>query len=195
MSAEPLAAVHHLDAESARAIRDELADVYEIAYADKLDGAFRSRPRFLERLDVHLARDGFAMVTARHDGGLIGYVYGIPLPTDTGWWTNFIGDLPADVAELTYKGAMFAIAELMTVPTWRRRGVARHLHDTLLDLRPEAAATMLVDPANTPALRAYEAWGWHLIGAVQPFPDSPRFQSQIRWLPAVGGQSPGPTVT
>jgi ribosomal protein S18 acetylase RimI-like enzyme len=172
--------VRELDADNARAIRDRLADLYELAYADKLDGAFRSRPRFLDRLDAHLARDGFAMVTAEHDGTLIGYTYGFPLPPDTGWWTHFVGELPAHVADLTRRGALFAIAELMTVPDWRRRGVARRLHDALLAGRPEMTATMLVDPTNTPAIHAYDSWGWKEIGAVQPFPDSPRFQARLR---------------
>lgn len=177
-SSGPDVTIRRIDVETARTMRDQLADLYEIAYADKLDGAFRSRTRFLERLDAHLDRDT-DLVTAEHADELIGYIYGFPLPPGTGWWTGFDGHLPDDLAALTKAGKVFAIAELMVTPPWRRRGIARRLHDALLAHRSEAIATMLVDPANTAAMAAYEAWGWRPIGHVQPFPDSPHFESRI----------------
>jgi len=161
-------------------MRETLADVYERAYADKLDGAFRSRGRFLERLDTHLERPGTELVAAYKSNELIGYIYGFPLPNDSGWWRGFEGELPPEVAQVTAEGAVRAIAELMVVPEQRRQGVARRLHDSLMETwHGGGLATMLVDPANAPARLAYVSWGWELLGYLKPFPDSPRFEARV----------------
>lgn len=172
--------LRRIPADEARAMRETLADVYERAYADKLDGAFRSRGRFLERLDAHLERPGTELVALFKRNALIGYIYGFPLPNDTGWWRGFEGELPSEVEQATAEGAVRAIAELMVVPEERRLGNARHLHNTLMDAwHGEGFATMLVDPANIPARSAYVSWGWELLGHLKPFSDSPRFESRI----------------
>jgi len=161
-------------------ITDTLADVYEAAYADRLDGAFRSRHRFLERLDAHRLREGFELVTGLTSGTVIGFMYGFALHPHTNWWNGFEGELPAEIADLTRQGDVFAVAELATLPAWRRLGVAHNLHNALVAQRIETVATLLVDPANVPALCAYRSWGWERIGYLQPSPDSPRFESHIR---------------
>ncbi len=172
--------LRRLNEDEARALRETLADVYERAYADKLDGAFRSRGRFLERLDAHLSRPGVDLVAAYKGSELVGYIYGFTLPAGTKWWDSFHGDLPPEVVEATKQGRMRAIAELMVVPKQRRQGIARRLHDELVrGWQGEGYATMLVDPANTPARTAYKSWGWTLIGHEQPFEDSPRFESRL----------------
>lgn len=175
--------LRRLGADQARAIRETLADIYERAYADKLDGAFRSRGRFLERLDAHLERDGTELVAAHTGNELVGYIYGFPLPAATGWWKGFEGELPPEVAQATAEERVRAVAELMVVPERRRQGIAEQLHDALLEgWRDEGIATMLVDPANTPARSAYVSWGWELLGHLKPFQDSPRFESRIKSL-------------
>lgn len=177
--------LRRLDSDEARAIRETLADLYERAYADKLDGAFRSRGRFLERLDAHLERDGTEMVAANDGSQLVGYIYGFPLPRDTGWWSGFEGQLPTGVQDATKAGRVRAIAELMVVPERRREGIARRLHDALIEGWQTGAAdlaTMLVDPANTPARSAYVSWGWEMLGHLKPFLDSPRFEARVLGL-------------
>ena len=69
--------------------------MYEEAYAEKLDGAFRSRHGFLDRLHGYLQRPGFDLVAASADGeDLAGYIFGFPLGvTDRqhaggGGWTS-----------------------------------------------------------------------------------------------------------
>jgi ribosomal protein S18 acetylase RimI-like enzyme len=162
-------------------IYETLADAYEAAYAERLDGGFRSRRSFLERLDAHRQRDGFELVGGLQAGTLIGFMYGFTLHPHTEWWSGFEGELPAEIAALTRAGNVFAVAEMVTRPAWQRRGVAHNLHDALVGGRIEAVATLLVDPTNEPALSAYRAWDWELIGFIQPYPDAPRFESRVRW--------------
>lgn len=38
-------------------------------------------------------------------------------------------------------------------------------------------ATLLVRPDNEPARPAYLRWGWHTLGEIQPFPNSPRYDA------------------
>ncbi|GAA1775447.1 hypothetical protein [Actinomadura chokoriensis] len=47
----------------------------------------------------------------------------------------------------------------------------------------EERATLLVREDNESAQRAYARWGWRKAGKVQPFPDSPHFDSMIIDLP------------
>ncbi|MEK8173506.1 GNAT family N-acetyltransferase [Streptomyces sp. M19] len=91
-------------------------------------------------------------------------------------------EVPARVLDLTGQGQVFAISELMVRPAWRRQGIARVLHNALLTDRPEELATILVDPKNTPARSAYYAWGWKKLGDIQPFDNSPVFESLTKRL-------------
>ncbi|WP_405936236.1 GNAT family N-acetyltransferase [Streptomyces sp. NBC_00726] len=171
-----------LDGAQADKNRELLADVYEEAYAEKLDGAFRSRDGFLDRLSAYVQRPGFELVQALDGDDLLGYIFGFAIaPTGT-WWGGFHGDVPADVLDLTKASKVFAISELMVRPQARRQGIARLLHDQLLAGRSEALGTILVDPNNTPARSAYYAWGWEKLGDIQPFENSPVFESLTKHL-------------
>ena len=160
-------------------IRETLADLYEAAYADRLDDRFRNRIGVLSRLDGHLTRP-VTFVSAKAEGKLIGFGYGFPLPPGSPWWRSF-QPVPGTAFDPTDR-EFFAIAELMVKPERRRQGIARQLHNRLLAQTDLPCATMLVDPANTPARSAYIAWGWQLVGHMQPFPESPRFESRVRDL-------------
>ncbi|MGW1198840.1 N-acetyltransferase family protein [Streptomyces sp. NPDC002536] len=174
--------LNRLNGEEADERREALADVYEEAYAEKLDGAFRSRPAFLDRLAAYVQRPGFELVTAREGNELVGYVFGFGIAPSGTWWGGFRGEVPSHVSVLTGQGKVFAISELMVRPPWRRRGIARRLHDELLTGRSEDLGTILVDPKNTPARSAYYAWGWEKLGDIQPFDNSPVFESLVRQL-------------
>ncbi len=171
-----------LDGRAADDRREALADVYEEAYAERLDGAFRSRTAFLDRLAAYVQRPGFELVSAIEDHEIVGYIFGFGIAPSGTWWGGFCGEVPQEVREPTKQGQVFAISELMVRPAWRRRGIARLLHDNLLEGRREILATILVDPANTPARTAYYSWGWKKIGDIQPFENSPIFESLAKFL-------------
>ncbi|MGK5549702.1 N-acetyltransferase family protein [Streptomyces sp. URMC 127] len=174
--------LRRLDGKEADGEREVLADVYEEAYADKLDGAFRSRAAFLDRLSAYVQRPGFELVAGEDGGTLAGYVFGFVIAPAGSWWGGFRGEVPEEVRRLTGQGKVFAISELMVRPAWRRRGVARLLHDELLASRDEKLGTILVDPGNVPARSAYYAWGWEKLGEIRPFDNSPVFESLIKQL-------------
>lgn len=177
----PLALDRH-DTARARAIQDDLFALYASIYADQLSDPFYSVERFAERFAGHSARAGFELVTGRIDGELIGYAYGGPLPARTQWWNGLRDAIPPEL--LAEDGSRtFALNEIMVTGNWRRLGIARTLHDTLLADRPERRATLLVDPGNTPARTAYLSWGWQLLGHLQPFPDAPVYDALVVDLP------------
>jgi GNAT superfamily N-acetyltransferase len=187
MATVDLALVHY-DRESAAAVVDELVDVYAEVYADRLGDPFYATERFVERLATYRARPGYALVTGRFGGDLLGYAFGVALPADSLWWRGLRCPVPEETTRET-GDRTFAVNELMVRVPWRRRGVARQLHDALLGRRPEERATLLVDPANTPARTAYLSWGWSVVGPLQPFPDAPVYDAMV--LDLGGGRDPG----
>lgn len=174
-------AIEHLDAASMRAIHDEILALYQHVYADRLNDPFSTPTRFWERLEAYASRIGFNMVTGRMNGELVGFALGYPLPSESQWWKHLRGPHQHDTDFLREDGRRtFAVNELMVHPAWRGRSIGRTLHHELLAHRPEERATLLVRPGNEPARSAYLRWGWEVIGTVQPFPDSPVFDSLIR---------------
>jgi GNAT superfamily N-acetyltransferase len=157
-------------------------NVYAEVYADKLGDPFFTVDRFLERFRGHTSREGYALVTCHVDAELVGYAYGLPLAADTAWWRGLRSTAPDDVRRETGRRT-FALNEIMVRAPWRRHGIARGLHDALLGARAEERATLLVDPANTPARTAYLRWGWEVLGTVQPFPDAPVYDAMTIDLP------------
>lgn len=166
------------DTAGARAIQDELFALYADIYADQLSDPFYSVDRFAERFAGHSGRAGFGLVTGRVADELVGYSYGGPLSATTQWWGGLRGPVPPEAT--TEDGSRtFALNEIMVHKRWRRRGFARALHDTLLDERPERRATLLVDPGNVAARTAYLAWGWQVLGQLQPYPDAPVYDALV----------------
>ncbi|HKT04878.1 MAG TPA: GNAT family N-acetyltransferase [Rugosimonospora sp.] len=160
--------VRHFDARGAEAQRDELTGLYRRVWLAgwKDDDPFFSTERFADRLDSHLTRPGFALVTARLDGHLIGYIYGF-------------GRTAED---------KFIICELMVAADHRRQGIATRLHDEVLSTRREQSAELLVDKQNAPAQSAYRRWGWRRTGDLQPFPDAPDYDVMGISLPIGTGR-------
>jgi GNAT superfamily N-acetyltransferase len=164
------------DAAGAQARADALVAVFADVYAAKADDPFFSVERFTERLRLHQSRDGHTLVTGHVDGQLIGYAYGLPLGADTRWWSGLTEPVPPELLHETGRRT-FALNEIMVLADWRRRGIARQLHDALIGHRTEERATLLVEPTNSPARAAYERWGWREFGHVRPFADSPLYTS------------------
>lgn len=169
------------DAEGMKQQKDDLLRVYQEVYAERLNDPFFYPDRFWKRLEGYASREGFRLVTGQLEGELIGFTLGESLPAGSGWWRGFKGEVDPDLLRET--GARtFGINELMVRPTWRRHGYAKGLSNALLEGRPEERATLLVRAENIPAYTAYRAWGFHTIGQVQPFDDSPLYEAMMKSL-------------
>ncbi|WBB47428.1 GNAT family N-acetyltransferase [Verrucosispora sp. WMMA2044] len=159
--------------DEAEKLVDELVSLYLEVHAD--EGEFYSEERYLRQLGAHRERNGWQLVTATVNGVLIAYIYGFPLPPQTRWWEGLNGDVPAGFTDEDGRRT-FAISELLVRAGWRRKGVARALHDRLLSGRTEQRATLLVRPDNAIARRAYDSWGWRQQARLRPsWENAPEF--------------------
>ncbi|MBZ6204725.1 GNAT family N-acetyltransferase [Streptomyces olivaceus] len=155
------------------AIRPTLLAVHADAYADEMDDEFNQRfPWFVDHWGGH---PGFACVIGYDGDEPVGFAYGAPATPGREWWREHLSEPPTD-------DSTFSVSELMVRPHWRKTGTAKHLHETLLEDRPESLAVLLVDPGHPKVEALYEAWGYRRIGNRQPFPDSPNFTVMLRDL-------------
>ncbi|MGW7264240.1 GNAT family N-acetyltransferase [Streptomyces sp. NPDC054842] len=148
--------------------RDAVADVHVTAYRGAAGAEYRDRQSYLRRFEQHVGQPDFDMVVADANG-LAGCVYGFRVARTGDWWSDFRGDLPPDVEELTTSGRAFQLAELMVLPAHRRQGVATRLAERLL---ARLGSDLVVASVNGPdanghanvAARTLHSWGWSRLG-------------------------------
>ncbi|MFI5537950.1 GNAT family N-acetyltransferase [Nocardia sp. NPDC051900] len=176
-------------AAQARELRDEVETIFRDSYVDAIESGeeFESPEAFMHRFDAYTdpARAGaFELVIARLDGEPCGQAWGWPLTAKTAWWDGLKLD-EGDQASFTAENGSrtFAFSEIMVRKQFTGKGIARALHDELLEGRPERRATLLVRPDNRRAYDNYRRWGWHRVGTLRPdWPDAPRFDVLMRDL-------------
>lgn len=169
------------DANDLPELKTGLLDVFTEVYAERLDNLFFAPERFWQRVEGYGKQAGYTLVTGTLDTKLVSYTMGYTLPATSGWWKGFRGDVDPTLLEETCTRT-FAINELMVRPAWRRHGFAKALSAELLRNRQEDRATLLVRSENAPAVTAYQSWGFHTIGHVQPFNDAPTYEAMVRDL-------------
>jgi GNAT superfamily N-acetyltransferase len=103
-------------------------------------------------------RDGFAFIAAWEGETLAGMAYGFTMPSGE-WWRNADTEPPADVRN----APKFAVMEWCVSPSHRGRGIGGRLMSELLADRPEATATLNVNPAAA-ARDIYLSSGWKSCG-------------------------------
>ena len=167
--------------EGLRDQRDDVLAVYREAYAERLDDPFFYPERFWERIERGSHRDGFRLVTGRVRDELVGFTLGSVLPADTAWWRGLTGTPDPGLVRET-GNRTFGINELQVRPAWRRRGYAKAMSQALLEGLPVERATLLVRAENTAAYTAYVSWGFHVVGQMRPFDDSPLYEAMVRDL-------------
>jgi GNAT superfamily N-acetyltransferase len=166
------------DAAGLHQLREPLMDVYRDAYADKLDHPFFTEARMWERLEAYATRDGFTLVLAYEGGELVGYALGNTFMAGSRWGQGMITDVaPALLVEDGKR--TFGFNYIMVRHTYRRRGIAKALHDKLIASRHEVRACLLVLPENVAARSAYLTWGWYKIGDLRPFDDAPVYDAML----------------
>ncbi|MGX1805428.1 GNAT family N-acetyltransferase [Nocardia sp. NPDC055321] len=187
----PLAGLtfEHCSATRAREIREVVEDIYRRSYVDAIASgdSFESPAEFMRRFEAYTDPDrgsGFELVLAHVNGAPAGQTWGWPLGVNARWWSGLVldeGDHDEFIAEDGTR--TFALSEIMVCAEYTGHGLARALHDKLLAARSERRATLLVQPANERAYKAYRKWGWRKVGALRPsWPDAPHFDVLIREL-------------
>jgi GNAT superfamily N-acetyltransferase len=172
----------------ARAARDTVCLVHQDAYAEAIASGdpFDSVDEFMRRFESYTRPEntGFELVIGyTSDGEPVGQTWGWPLTPSTGWWTGLEGE-PEPGFTREDGRRTFALSEIMVRKAWTGRGLAHALHDELLGTRPEQRATLLVEPDNERAERAYTSWGWRQVGRLRPgWENAPSFKVLMIDLP------------
>lgn len=164
--------IERLDGPQAAEAEDAIRLVYAEAFVEPpynktptdVDANFR-RFRSQIKKPTFLA----ALARTEEDDEPVGIAYRHALSADTGWW---------DVVEPPVTDAMrredgrrtFGLMELAVRAAWRRQGIARKLHDTLLaDLGGAERVILNARPDTEPAQAAYRSWGYRTIGHGHPW--------------------------
>ncbi|QIJ62944.1 GNAT family N-acetyltransferase [Streptomyces sp. JB150] len=162
--------VERLDGQAALQAEDAFTLVYAEVFAEppyretdeEVAATFR-------RFRSQARKPGFAAALARTEHGeAVGMAYGHPLPQNTGWWDALTEPVADDMRREDGRRT-FGLMELAVREPWRRQGIARHLHVTLL--RGVTAERMLlnVHPESAAAVAAYRSWGYRKIGEARPW--------------------------
>ena len=137
----------------------------------------------MDRYGHYAAIPGFDLVIAYSDGQPAGQAWGWPLAPGSTWWDGLLTPVEAGFTDETGTRT-FAFSEIMVREDLTGRGLAHQLHDELLRKRPEQRATLLVEPDNDTAYRAYTRWGWAKAAELRPaWPDAPLWDVLILPLP------------
>lgn len=168
----------------ARTLRPTVEAVYTSSYVEAIASghSFDSVEAFMSRFDHYAGIAGFDLVVAYHGDRAVGQTWGWPLNAGTAWWTGI--DVEPERGFTQEDGRRtFALSEIMVARDWTGQGVAHALHDTLLAARSEQRGTLLVEPENVVARRAYLHWGWRKVTQLRPgWPDAPVFDVFIKDL-------------
>lgn len=157
----------------ARRLQDTVEAIYARSYVEAIASGdpFDSIDTFMHRFDSYTAQPEFDLMVAYHGSAAIGQAWGWPLTEHSKWWEGFLSEPePGFTHEDGHR--TFALSEIMVSQEWADKGVAHALHDHLLSTRRESRATLLVEPENTRAYRAYVHWGWRKVTQLRPYWDN-----------------------
>ncbi|WP_052849946.1 GNAT family N-acetyltransferase [Streptomyces avicenniae] len=182
--------VELLDGPGAAAAEDAILAVYAEAFAEPpylktAADVAANRRRFRSQVRKPTFRAALATTTA--GGEPVAMAYGYPLSPATGWWARLITPVPEELSRET-GSRTFGLIELAVRATWRRQGVARRLHDALLD-GPEERVLLNARPDAAPAQAAYRSWGYRIVGRAHPWDGAALHDVMLKEL------HPHPTTT
>ncbi|MFF1686164.1 MULTISPECIES: GNAT family N-acetyltransferase [unclassified Streptomyces] len=152
----------------------QAVDAFRLVYAD----VFAEPPHNEAADDVSAAFRRFRSQTCKRtfrgavahteDDEPVGMAYGYPVEPDTGWWDELTEPVPDDMRREDGHRT-FGLMELAVRGPWRGQGVARRLHETLLDGIEAERVLLNVHPDSKAASAAYQAWGYRKIGEARPW--------------------------
>jgi GNAT superfamily N-acetyltransferase len=162
-------------------VEQQLIAVYaEVYQREAADDPFFTVERYTERLHRHAAAPRWGCAFGDVDGEPVGYAYGFARTAEYRW-QGLLTDVPAD--QLTETDTRtFALCEVMVRERWRGSGIARTLHEELMSHRIEERSHLLVEEDHPKVRALYERWGYEWMGTMQPYADSPRYDSMLRHL-------------
>ncbi|MBC3983491.1 GNAT family N-acetyltransferase [Streptomyces sp. AC536] len=168
----PQSAVHVERMNGAAAARAEeaFALVYAEAFAEPpYEKTVRDVEANFRRFRSQVRKATFRAALARSvEGEPVGIAYGYPLSASTGWW----GRLTTPVTDEQRREdghRTFGLMELAVRAPWRKQGVARRLHDAILDDVAEERVLLNARPDVPAAQAAYRSWGYEKIGEAYPW--------------------------
>lgn len=170
MSQPAQVSVEQLDGPAAARAEEAFRLVYAEAFAEPpydetetdVAAAFR---RFRSQTRKATFRGALASAP---DGEAVGMAYGYPLGPQTGWWDQLTVPVPDEMRREDGRRT-FGLMELAVRAAWRRQGIARRLHDAVLDGTEAARVLLNVHPDSKAAVAAYRAWGYRKIGDARPW--------------------------
>lgn len=175
--------------EAAKNFVDTAARIHADIYGEPLfeNHPFFSEKLFRQRYEMALNQPRLELLTARLDGVIVGYMYGYAIRAEDGWWdavewSREAQDNRRDDYVLEDGTRTVVIPEILVKLQWRRRGIARLMHDKFLSGREEWRAGLRVLPHNAAAKSAYLKWGWNKVGMVRPDPRAPLYECMIKKL-------------
>ncbi|MFE5537381.1 GNAT family N-acetyltransferase [Streptomyces sp. NPDC056492] len=174
MSRSAPIAIEQLDGPAAALAEDAFRLVYAEAFAEPpyaetetdVAAAFR---RFRSQIRK---RTFLGFLATADDGEPVGMAYGYSLGPQTGWWDQLTEPVPEDMRREDGRRT-FGLMELAVRAAWRRRGVARRLHETLLVTTDAERVLLNVHPDSQAAVAAYRAWGYRKVGDARPGAGAP----------------------
>lgn len=171
MNQLPRVTVRRLDGGAAREAESAFRSVYAEAFAEPPYGETEAGvSATFRRFRSQTRRDGFAgALAATETGEPVGMAYGYPLGPKTGWWDQLTEPVTDDMRREDGRRT-FGLMELAVRAAWRRQGIARRLHDALLDGSEAERVLLNVHPGSQAAVKTYRAWGYRKVGEARPWP-------------------------
>lgn len=138
----------------------EVFEVYDAVFGDQPDYPAWRRGVW----DRHVARNGFRVARAYHEGVLVGFAYGYTGEPGQWWPDQAARVLAPDVAE-EWLGGHFELVSIGVLETARGGGVGRALLERLThDLPHDRWVLMTSADPEDPARHLYARAGWKVIG-------------------------------
>jgi GNAT superfamily N-acetyltransferase len=169
--------LEHIEAHNAQALKPVLVEIYTEVYREHLAEPFYTAEAFALRLDAHVAREGWACILGRVAGDPAGFIYGYPSPGASSWHGLRTEVDPELIKEPS--GRTFDLCEFMVRAPWRGTGIAKVLHDELMNSRPEQRCSLLVQQRRPKVRALYERWGYKWAGDMLPADDAPLYNAMI----------------
>lgn len=120
----------------------------------------------------HLACPGARSLGATTgDGGLVGFVYG--MPNDRAhWWSTVVQPYMRRRGTEQWLDGSFVITELHVLPAFQGLGIGRQLITTITDTATEPRSILSAIDVESPARRLYRALGYQDLARPVHFPSA-----------------------